>query len=145
MADICTDNYTWQEHHCDLWHCATFHMKVLPNVKSGSFVDWFEGLWCCWQSIRNRKVSLCPVFVPHHWCQVLVHIIHSQHGHLQKIKTESKWHHSSIYLRHEENLRGQPECFCQLAGLSQSHHHLHQRDWWSAPLPIKCSARRTLL
>lgn len=81
-----TDLYRWQENHSDLWHHATFHIEILPNVKSRSFVGWFEGLWCCWLSVRNGKMPICPVFVLHHWCQIVVHIIHSQHGHLQKIK-----------------------------------------------------------
>lgn len=63
-------------------HCSITCERLLPNVKSGSFEGWFAGLWCSWCSVRNGKMSVCPVFVLHNWSQVMVHIINSQHGHL---------------------------------------------------------------
>lgn len=113
-----------------------------PHVEGGALEGRFEGLSCCRQSVRDGEMSLRPVFVLHNWSQVLVHIIHSQHWHLQEREPKLKWQHIALrcleWLCWRKALRGQPECFGQSAGWFQSRHRPRQMDWWSAPLPTEC-------
>lgn len=111
---------------------------TLPHVISGAFECWSEALRCCRQSVRDGEVSLHPVFVLHHWSQILVHVVHSQHWHLREKERDLTSHSRFLVAIIRGNVwRGKPESFCQSAGSFQSHHHLRQMDWWSALPPTK--------
>lgn len=114
-----------------------------PHVKGGALEGRPERLCCCRQSVRDGKMSLRPVLVLHNWSQVLIHIIYSQHWHLQDRETDFKWLQFKMTDRLFKGsncsniLKGQPQCFGQSAGWFQSHHRPHQMDWWSAPPPTE--------
>lgn len=73
------------------YSCSSIKGQIsLPHVKGGAFEGRSESLCCCRQGVRDGEMSLRPVLVLHNRSQVLVHVIYSQHRHLQEAETEFK-------------------------------------------------------